>query len=226
MKKIHKFLTQKGIYDRARSCVSILFILGLCFISFEIGSLVEKSNLSPSSDQAVQLKDSEDGVKGAQVTQLMIEPDPGSTNSINYIYLTDYSYLINNLKREKQYIETYRGSPWYESEKTKIEEDHNNRSQSLFKYYIDIINHYEFLISQCGDCNEAEYLTQKTQEAAAEYETAKQQEETRYQQELNSIESTRSSFETRLQTVQKLIDYLESGKEPDSNFWDFYDQSP
>jgi len=129
-------------------------------------------------------------------------------------------------KREKQYIETYRGMSWYEAERTKIEEEHSNRNQNLFKYYIDIINHYEFLISQCGDCSEAAVYKQKAQEAADEFDVKRQQEELRYQQELATLESQWNSFQARLQTVQKLIGQLEAGQEPDDAFWSLCYQFP
>lgn len=115
---------------------------------------------------------------------------------------------------------------WYEAERTKIEEEHSNRNQNLFKYYIDIINHYEFLISQCGDCSEAAVYKQKAQEAADEFDVKRQQEELRYQQELATLESQWNSFQARLQTVQKLIGQLEAGQEPDDAFWSLCYQFP
>jgi hypothetical protein len=115
---------------------------------------------------------------------------------------------------------------WYEAEKTKIEEEHNNRSQYLFKYYIDIINHYEFLISQCGACQQAQVYEEKSREVATEFDLKKQAEEIRYQKELADLESRWGSLQARLQTVQKLIEQLKEGEEPDDTFWSSYYQLP
>ena len=114
----------------------------------------------------------------------------------------------------------------YRHPEPKIEEEHNNRSQFLFKYYIDIINHYEFLISQCGDCSEAAVYKQKAQEAAGEFDMKRQSEDERYQKEVAALEVQWNSFQNRLQAVQKLIKQLEAGEEPDEAFWSSYYQLP
>jgi len=216
------------IYNRIRSGVTILFMVGIAFISFKIGTLVGKEGFTPADDsiKSIQLEDGQVGsVKDVQA-QLTIDPETPSTTYSKYIYEPDYSALLISLKREKNYLETYRGVSWYEAEKTQIEEEHNNRSQYLFKYYIDIINHYEFLISQCGDPQQAQVYEEKAQEVAAEFDVKKQAEETLYQQELADLESRWGSFQARLQTVQKLIKQLEADEEPDEAFWSFYYQLP
>ena len=210
-------------------------ILGLVVISFTVGTSFAPGKEANSAGETsfkidlpegTQLTGSEGDVKGDQETQLTFETEPSLTSYSTYIYEPDYSQLIGNLKGENQYIKNDRGLDWYNSEKTKIEEEHNNKSQSLFKYYIDIIQHYEFLISQASSSSEAEIYTQKSKEAADEYEAAKQRENADYQGELTNLESKWQWFQSRLQTIQELIKRLEAGNKPDNDFWNLYYQYP